>query len=478
MTVSKPEPRADRHGAVTTTLPRGIPAGGGVALAALAGFAIALAVLYPGQYPFDSAYQLWQARHGAFSNITPVPMIGVWSLLLKAFGSPGSLLCLNLAMFWTGLGLCAHALRAPEWLKVSGLALVGLNPLTLVQMAHLLSDAHMTGAMFLGIGLIARALNGGTRLALISACLLFVYAGTIRQNALVAVVPLGPLALIALRPGKPVGMKLGIVSTMVAGILALIAGTALDRLLATERRELWPMLALWDMAAISVATDQLQLPPFTHGAGLDVNELRDTGAFNPVSVTYLFSNSRSGMNNGFLVPYSAEQRHAIARAWWKAIGDHPLAYLAHRAETTRLLFGKQSGASHGIPYYRARTAYRDNPALPTPWFDSLQQGLYAIADQLQSTWLFSALPYLLIDAAAFALAWTRRRSWQAAIALGMSSSALLYAASFLVLAPSAELRYLTWPIIAALPALGLALSARQIRSSGSETRLPIQPSSV
>ena len=459
-------------------LPRGITAGGGVAFAALAGFAIALAVLYPGQYPFDSAYQLWQARHGAFFNITPVSMIGVWSLLLRAFDSPGSLLCLNLALFWTGLGMCADTLRAPAWLKVSGLVLAGLNPLALVQMAHLLSDAHMTAVMFLGMGLMARAMNGGSRLTLVAACLLFVYAGTIRQNALVAVIPLGPLALIAVRPGKPFGMKLGIVSTMVAGLLALVAGTALDRLLATERREVWPMLALWDLAAISVATDQLQLPPFTHGAGLDVNELRETGAFNPVSVTYLYSNSRSGMNDGFLEPYSAEQRYAIARAWWTAIRDHPLAYLAHRAETARLLFGKQSGTPHGIPYYQARTAYRDNPALPTPWFDSVQQGLYAVADQLRSSWLFSALPYLLIDAAAFALAWTRRRRRQAAIALGMSSSALLYAASFLVLAPSAELRYLTWPIIAALPALGLALGARQIRSSGSEPQLPVRPSAV
>jgi hypothetical protein len=438
----------------------------------VASFAIALALLYPGQYPFDSAYQLWQARSGTFSNITPVPMIWVWSLLLKVFGNPASLLCLNLAMFWTGLGLCFHVLRAPQWLKIVGILLVGLNPLALVQMAHLLSDAHMTAVMFLGMGLIAQSLRTGSRAMLVTACILFIYAGTIRQNALAAIIPLGALALYAFRSREPIEKKTFLASMVVAGALTAMAATTFDRTIATERHTVWPILALWDLAAISVATDQLLLPPFTHGEGLSVEELRETGAFNPISTTYLFSHSTSGIRDGFDSPYSTDQQWKLAMAWGRAAAQHPLAYLAHRARTASLLFGRQSKAPVGMPYFEARMGFRDNPPLPEPWLASAQQQLYRLADQLTSTWLFSALPFVLVEALSLLLAWRRRTDPHAALAIGIASSALVYAASFVVLAPSAELRYLTWPIIAAVPAIAFALSARSKCGSDSAPALP------
>jgi hypothetical protein len=438
-----------------------------VGLVTLAGFTFALALLYPGQYPFDSAYQLWQARNGVFSNITPVPMVWLWSLLLDVFGNPSSLLCLNLVMFWAGLGLCSQALRAPLWLKLAGVLLVGLNPLALVQMAHLLSDAHMTALLFLAIGLIAQSLRTGSRALIVAACILLIYAGTIRQNALIAIVPLGPLALLALRRQRRIGKGAVLAAMITAGALTAMVATTLDRLIATERHSVWQILALWDLAAISVATDQLQLPPFTHGDGLTVAELREAGAFSPVSTTYLFSHSKSGINDGFAYPYSGEQQWKLAQAWWAAVREHPLAYMTHRAQTAALLFGRQSEAPQGMPYFEVRWAYADNPPLPTPWFAHAQQQLYRLAGQLTPTWLFSALPLVLIDAAAFLLAWRRRPGLHASLALGISSSALMYAASFLVLAPSVELRYLTWPMLAALPALAFALSAPSNRGSDS-----------
>lgn len=48
--------------------------GAWVAAIALTGLVASLIVLYPGQYPFDSAYQFWQARTGTYSNLSPVTM--------------------------------------------------------------------------------------------------------------------------------------------------------------------------------------------------------------------------------------------------------------------------------------------------------------------------------------------------------------------------------------------------------------------
>jgi hypothetical protein len=432
---------------------------GALALSVLAGFGVSLALLYPGQYTYDSAFQIWQARSGEFYNITPVPMLWVWSRLLWLFDNPASLLILNLAMFWAGLGLCMQALAAPIGVRLCGVLLCGLNPLTLAMMAQMLSDPHMTAAMFLATGLLAHVIRSGRTWPVWVAGLTILYAGSIRQNALLAVIPLGVLVVAVWKTQQRMTMRRILIAATATAVLTAAFAIAIDRLIADERRPLWPMLALWDLAAMSVASNELLLPPFTHGAGLSVEELRETGAFNPVSTTPLFARSRSGIGSGLDVPFSSEQRAALARAWWNAVSRHPGAYLEHRVRTMALLTGRHGGASGGISYYVGRTTIRDNPPLPEAWFPTAQKRLYDLFAALGRSWLFAGLPYLLIHLIVIPIAW-RRRTPTADLALAVSTSALFYSASFFVLAPSAELRYLTWPIVAAPLALVLLIARR------------------
>ena len=422
-------------------------------LVVLLGFCISLALLYPGHYSFDSGYQYWQARTGEFSNVTPVAMIGLWSVLLAIFGNPASLLCLNLGMFWAGLGLCFISRVLPFGWTLIGIVICGLSPLVLLQMAHLLSDAHLTAVLVLATGLLASHRGNSARANIWIACVLIIYAGCIRQNALVAGVPLGAVAAWMLAPTSTARIRLVVVGAVVTTLVTLAASVTFDRTLAVERRPLWPMLALWDLAAMSVATNDLLLPPFTHGPGLSVEELRETKGFDPVSAAPLFARTRSGMDSGLERPYSAEHQKELFAAWWRGLRDHPREYLKHRLRTAALLFGQHDEETVGLAYYPVRSAYRDNPSLPAIWNPSAHQALVDLAGRLQSTWLFSALPYVLTHLTLLILAWRRRCDPRAAIVLGVTSSSLVYAASFLVLAPSVELRFLTWPIVAAPLAL-------------------------
>lgn len=441
----------------------------GVWLLVSLGFCISLALLYPGHYPFDSAYQYWQARSGEFSNITPVPMIGLWSVLLAAFGNPASLLCLNLGMFWAGMGWCLAARKLSfGWLLVVVLA-GGLSPLILVQMAHLLSDAHMTAVLVLATGLLARHRPGRSRAGISMALALIVYAGCIRQNSLVAVIPLGATAAWMMSTLATSRYRLVLAGALATALIGVAASIAFDRALADERRSLWPMLALWDLAAVSVATDQLLLPHFTHGAGLDVQELRDSGAFDPSSATHLFARSRSGIGSGFIRPYAAAEQRELAAAWWSALREHPREYLAHRLRTTQLVFGRHDGATAGLAYYTDRSSYRDNPPLPEILFPRAHQGLLDLAARLRPTWIFSAWPYLLAHLVVLILAWRGRQDPRAALVLGVTSSALVYAASFIILAPSAELRFVTWPIVSATLAIVLWFAPMQARHPGAQS---------
>ncbi|HMA30395.1 MAG TPA: hypothetical protein VKT00_01130 [Casimicrobiaceae bacterium] len=432
-------------------------------LLAVAGALATIVVLYPGQYSFDSAYQLWQARSHRFNDVSPVAMTALWSALLDVAHDPALLLGVNLTMFWTGIALCAAEVSDSTWLRAVLVVALGIGPLTLVEMAQLLSDAHLAAVMTLATGLAARSVGSVRRASAWGCMLLLVYAGCVRHNAVVAIVPYGAMALRALRPTRSHdwrGMALGAVAL---GALSLVTGSALDRALAVERASVWPSIALWDLAAISVDRGTLLLPAFTHGAGLTVDELRRTGAFDPTSNTLLYQRAPSGVRDGLTDPYSSAERRVLGAAWLGAVLRYPGAYLRHRLRTAWLLVGRHRGDVQGSAYVVARTAFRDNPPLPQPWALAAQARFYALANALTPSWLFAALPYLLSSALALTVGWMRRERPTAALALTLASSALLYAATFVLFAPGAELRYLTWPIVAGPLALAFALSGRASR---------------
>ena len=428
--------------------------------AAGVGLLATVLVLYPGQYPFDSAYQLWQARSGQFNNQSPVAMTALWRLLLRFTGNPATLFCLNLTMFWAGLALCSSAVRTHAAMRIALLFVCGMAPLALVEMAHVLTDAHLAAVLVLATGFAARGLVDAKRGALLASLALLVYAGVVRYNALAAIVPPGVVIAGAWLPRPPNVWRMRLLAATAMLCLPLVAGFTLDRALTTQRVTVWPTIALWDLAAVSVDTGTLLLPPYTHGPGLSVDELRTTGAFDPTANTFLFQASRSGMRDGLLEPYTAEQLRSLRRSWIEAIVHHPGAYLRHRLRTFWLLVGPHRGATQGVAYFVSRTRYRDDPPLPPAIDQRLQDCFYASASALRASWMFAALPYLMLSLVALIVGLRHRREPIPRLAAAFSAGALLYAAALLPLAPAADLRYLTWPIVASPLMLALALFGR------------------
>jgi hypothetical protein len=421
---------------------------------------ITIVVLYPGQYPFDSAYQLWQARSGRFGNGSPVAMIALWALLLEATADPAALFCLNVALFWSGLALCVIVIAEHALARVALLVALGMTPLVLAEMAHVLTDAHLAAVLMLATGFAACGLATRQRAPLLGGVALLIYAGCIRHNALIAILPYGALAAPALIPVRARGATIAVSGALLIALLSGATAFVLDRTMVVQRYTVWPAIALWDLSAISVDRNTLLLPTFTHGSGLTVDELRETGAFDPTANTFLFQKSHSGMRDGLQVPYMPAQLRELRAAWTRAVLQNPTAYARHRLRTFWLLIGPHRGGVQGLAYFQARTPYRDNPPLPAPAAPGAQAAFYRLAGALSSGWMFSALPCLVLGAVAWVVAWRRRNRLNARVALAVSSAALLYAMAFLPLAPAADLRYLTWPIVAGPLALAFALSRR------------------
>ena len=433
-----------------------------------AAFAVAtVVVLYPGQYTFDAAYQIWQARTGEFSNQSPVVMTALWSALIRASGNPAALFCVNVALFWTGLVLCALSIAGHALGRIVLLVACGLGPLAMVQMAHVLTDAHLAAVLVLAAGLAARYAATQRTGAIVAFVAVILYAASVRHNAALATIPFPMLAAIAARPRARRPAAVAVAGAALLTVASVAIGLSADRALVVRHVNLWPVIALWDLAAISVDRGVLLLPPFTHGPGMSVDELTQTGAFDVRENTLLFSKTRSGIRDGVEEPYSSARLRELFYAWIEAALRHPVAYAHHRLRTFWLLIGSHTGASAPLAYFVDRATYRDDPPLPQPIAPRLQSSFYDLAAALRPSWAFAALPYLAANALACVLALRRRRRRPLApLGLAVGASALLYALGYLPLAPAADLRYLTWPIVAAPLALAFALSPRRSKLQG------------
>ena len=432
-------------------------------------------VFYPGAMGFDTAYQWWQARGGQTTNIHGLGMTWLWHLSDALTHGPGFLFCLQLTLFSIGLALLAGGLRL-HWLwRVVFIAAVILAPMSLALFSSVTSDAMLVAVLTCSCGIILRAGNRGRHVGLIVVIALLFLAILLRKNALPAIFPL-LVWLLFLRAHAPgVGsnsVRRSVAGAIVALLLMQLGSYACARTV-DRRVTIFAATALWDLSAISLATNQVLLPPATHAPGLTLDALRS--AFVPYANTTLFASAQADMNQPFLDPGDPVNGQ-IARAWINAIIAHPAAYLAHRWRLTRLLIGpKPADWPRELSYFEGEYQYDGNPHI-APNTSRLHGWFMRQFDSLRSTGVFAAWPYVLVALAALVLAWRRRAEPLAQAALAIVSSGLLYALPLAVIAPSAELRYLGWTCLAALLGMTLALAARGGESlAGAGRRVLTQP---
>lgn len=436
-------------------------------LLGLAGFAFDVAASWPGQVSFDSAYAWWQARGGESSTLVPPAFVLAWRASLAFADGPGGMFALQLALFWSGLALVAQALGASALRGVAWFVLVGFAPVVLVLRAHVWTDVALFAALVFASGALAQVAAGGRRHWLLPAALALGWATLLRHNALPATVPLVAWAsVLALRGERARWRVFALASTLLLVFGA--AGRLLDAQ-ATRRVPVWPSLAQFDLAAISVATDRLYLPAFMHGPALDVADLAQ--AFRPWSNTPMLQGTRGGLRDPFDPPFDASQLATLRAAWFEAIRAEPRAWLAHRWRLARALFGQRAPEwPRELAFVDAVVPFGDNP--PVHANDGhLHRLVAAFAQRHYAGAGLAAWPCLVPGLLALPFAWRRRARVDGRLCLVLLASAWLYALPLVVLAPAAELRYLGWPCVASLMAAASVL----IGSSARAARLPRAP---
>jgi len=423
-------------------------------LLAACGFAFDLACAWPGRLSFDPAYAWWQARGGELVDVVPPGFTLAWRATLTLVDGPQAMFALQLALFWSGGALLAQALARSRMHAAGIVATTGIAPLLLVLRGQVWTDVALLAALACAGGLLALAQARASRRLAWAALPVLLYAGAMRHNALPALLPFAAWwAWLACAPRT----RLRRIAVAFAVLAASACTNALLARAAVRHVPLWPVTAQHDLAALSIASGRLRLPPAMAGPGLDVDEV--AAAYRVWSPLPLVTGTRHGVRSPLDPPLSAAELSELRAAWLDAVADAPLHWLAHRARLAVALLGTHAPDwPPDLIYAPGTYAYRDNPPLAAN-DGALARALLRWAQAHAATAWLAAWPYLLAGLVVLPFAWRRRRDADARAALVLLASGWLYALPLLVAASSAETRYLGWPCAASV--LALVLVARR-----------------
>jgi hypothetical protein len=427
-------------------------------LAAAIGLAATLWAFYPGYMSQDSAAQYLQARTAKFDTQHPPLMAMLWRLTDHVLPGPGGIFALFAAVYWIGLALVAAHTTARPWVKALAVLGIGWWPPMIGLLAHVWKDVGLLAAFLLASGLLARESRHPSRVLLVMASSAIALSAGFRHNGLFAALPFMPY--LAVRWSRPTPDDNGrtrhriIAVASLATFVTITIATLPDYLPHVERRSMWPTVALWDLAAVSLEEHRIVIPDSLLRPGLTWQELQSN--FSAFTNTSTFRTDKIRLS--LREPYDANQNRDLLRAWLTLPFAHSSAYWRHRWRLTCLLFG--SGAQGRPSYLVLQPEYQplaDNPPV-VPNRSALNRFVIGSLLHLTGTPLFGGWLYLSL--AALVLVVSIRRS--CALAATIAASGLSYAVPLSVLSGAADFRYLSWLVGASLVA-ALLLSTASTR---------------
>jgi hypothetical protein len=429
------------------------------ALAALLGSALMLWLAWPGFYTFDSIDQLAQVRGLVrLGDEHPPLMVLIWRLLDRIWPNPGGMFALLVAGYWSALAILVWNLfdgAARRWLVF---CLVGLWPPAFIVICHVWKDGATAAALLAACASIASWHRSGRRGSTVFAALWLIVAACLRHNAILAAAPLAlwlawprTTGDAQRRPARGVALRTSAIALLTCVAMA-IAPPLLARAAGARPGHVWTIVALWDLAGISVHENRVLIPPSDIIGTLSVDDLRR--GYTPYSAGPLFELGKIRLS--YDMDFSPAELASLRSAWLHAVGDYPASYLRHRMAFSRYQFlGYPRDAIRDLTFAPMRFEFPGFPLhLPpvdtgAPWLRMLEW--------LRPTPLFAGALYVGLAMLAAFVAWRRRQSPDPSPALALSFSSLANALPLLIISGSADFRYMIWSVLASLLALALAL---------------------
>ena len=422
-----------------------------VALVLALGCAVSLGMNLPGHLSYDSILQLWQGRSGVYNTWHPPVM--AWLLGLGDALVPGASLfvVLDTLLLYGALAALLLLPGRPSWLAIPVALLWAASPQGLIYPGIVWKDVLYAGATVCGFVVLAFAaarwhVAARARVGLSGAALaLWTLAALARQNGLVALVcGVAALGWIAGRDMALARVRRGLAvagGALLASLLVIAAATAAFN--AHSDGEPARLHQVEDLQAYDLAAAVRTDPGFRMGLLArrepDLERLiRTHGAaeYSPVRIDSLAADQalQAATQDG--------PPELLAGQWRDLVLQHPGLYLKIRLTALRWVF-LTPDVRTCVPIFVGVTG-------PQPWMDKLHiaeresrrdHALRVYSAPLMDSPIFSHAAFALAALALLAILLRRRAPADVAM-VAMISSALLFAATFLVLSVACDYRYL------------------------------------
>ena len=419
--------------------------------------ALNIFIFYPGVMSLDSINQLRQALGKAnYYDQHPPIMAFIWSIGIAITGKVSSMLVLQLSLLWASLLILSiYAYKVSNSKLISIVPLVfGTLPFVVNISATIWKDVQMAFSILLGASLILVSIKSKgkqKRILLGIAALSFVYALTLRYNAIFAVLPLVYLAGIQLTDNR----KLIIAGCSVLLVAAVVINTILSAALKVEKTN--PQFTfMLDDVVNSLSPADIQDSQVS-------DEMKDSlitiqGACKErgkVIHSYLFC---SNPEQRQLVRY--EGYPELKSLWFNMLTSKPFNYLKYRIKTFSIFMftprgydyihqrgieknelgqkSKNPKLARAVNNYVARFAHRDFGVLFRPYF------------------------WLLLSVATLVYSLKRMKSYRLFVQC-LSISSILYIVTYFPVVIAGDYRYVYWSVLATPLALLLIMLDKRIK---------------
>ena len=405
-----------------------------------AGYGLTLLIFYPGIMTFDAKFVYGYIARGPVGDWQSPVMTVLWGLIDPIAPGPGSMFLLIATCYWLAFGLLAFAVARNSTRIALGLPLLALMPPAFVFVGIIWRDVLFAITWLLAATIAFAAFQRGTRVRVPAQALalaLCAFGVLLRPNALIAA-PI--LAAYIIWPSRISLKRTAIlfVPAMLA-LFTLVQVVYYGALGATRQHPLQTIM-VFDLGGISHFIKQNQFPVVWSDA--EEAMLLNT-CYRPTEWDIYW---RLEPCDFVMRKIEREQglfgTPAITDAWALALMHHPMAYLQHRAAFMwNFLAGNNSTMWLADLDHWTETVFPDRSSFVA---------LVSVHDLLKPTPLFRVGFWLLVCMIVCGFAWRRRRTPEAAFAVGVCGSAAVYVLSFFAVGVASDFRYGYWAVLAGI----------------------------
>ncbi len=409
-----------------------------VAALTLAGFALTLALFYPGIMTYDAKYVYLAIAEGAGDWQSPA-MTWLWSMIDWTTPPSASLFVLTAILYWLAFLLIALTVaRNATWLALV-IPILALAPPALALIGIIWRDV-----LFACVWLLAAAIcffvsgtNGRSRYAAQALALILIAFGVLlRPNSLTAL-PL--IACYALWPTRFSWKRVALAAIPLALVFYATIPAVYYGLLHAKRQNPQQSVLVFDLAGITHFAKENQFP--VTWTPEQTAMLTDT-CYKPTLWDIYWYHEPCKFVMTRLEADKIFGTPQLFDAWRKAVMRHPLAYLQHRSALflnmttgrTLTMWGNELEA----PF---RPVFAERP---------LFQAFKNVHDLLYPTPLFRVWLWLLGCIVLCAFAWRRRDDAAGAFVIAVCGSATAYVLTYFAVGVASDFRYSYWAVLAAL----------------------------